>query len=158
MPDNHRYVLRRDWIGTGGIVNWIMLNPSTADDVFDDPTIRKCIGFSKRWGFAGLVVTNLWSYRATIPGDLRKLSPQLASGPDNDIHILTQAEHAQKIVCAWGNEGGWLARDFRVMLLLRDYDLFCIRHTNLNYPAHPVREAYTAAPVQFRNAFAMETV
>lgn len=68
---NHRYTLRRDWLGVGGIVNFIMLNPSTADEIFNDPTIRKCIGFAKRWGFSGLVVTNLFAFRATDPADLR---------------------------------------------------------------------------------------
>jgi hypothetical protein len=50
---NHRYVLRREWNqNVRGILNWIMLNPSTADDHFDDPTIRRCVGFAKRWGFS----------------------------------------------------------------------------------------------------------
>jgi hypothetical protein len=153
--DNYRYVLRRSWnANLRGLVNFIMLNPSTADDVFDDPTIRRCIGFAKRWGFSGLVVTNLFAYRATHPADLYKAavrSMDLAIGADNYHYIGSAAEEAESIVCAWGNRGSLRGRDLQVTSALQiGYDLLCIGRTALGNPLHPVREAYTDKPEPFR--------
>jgi hypothetical protein len=158
--DNHRYVLRRSWIGDGGVVNFIMLNPSTADDVFDDATIRRCVGFAKRWGFSGLVVTNLFAYRATNPADLIALLNtsggwHMAVGEDNTAHIDREAKLAHAIVCAWGDNCDKVPEYARnraqdVIQMLRFHnDLLCIRHTNAGNPAHPVRERYTDAPIMF---------
>ena len=149
---NHRYTLQRNWLGAGGILNWIMLNPSTADDVFDDPTIRKCIGFSKRWGFAGLTVTNLFGYRATDPAELKKLNRGLAIGVSNDINIENEARLARTVVCAWGDHGTWLARDTEVCRLLSSRALFCIGRTRGGNPLHPSRCGYTNRPVLYRAA------
>jgi hypothetical protein len=158
---NHRYVLRRDgWLGNGGIVNFIMLNPSTADDVFDDATIRRCIGFAKRWGFSGLVVTNLFAYRATQPKDLMTLvghNAGLAIGDDNAEHLDREARNAKLIVCAWGDNCDVLPnRAVDVIATLRAYDLYCIRKTKKGNPAHPVREPYTDAPEPFYSKLSAE--
>lgn len=152
---NHRYVLRRSWLGDGGVVNFIMLNPSTADDVSDDTTIRRCIGFAKRWGFSGLVVTNLFAYRATQPKDLKTLitgaEKWIALGEGNTVHIEREAAYSQTVVCAWGDNCDMLpSRALAVtQLLRREHDLFCIRLTAKGNPAHPVRERYTEKPVLF---------
>jgi hypothetical protein len=142
-------------MGAGGVVNFIMLNPSTADDVFDDATIRKCVGFAKLWGFSGLVVTNLFAYRATQPKDLAKLLAtnggyRLAIGEDNTAHLDREARNAKAVVCAWGDNCDILPhRDLDVISMLRGYDLLCIRRTKRGNPAHPVREPYTDAPAMF---------
>ena len=153
---NHRYVLHRQWIGNGRLCNFIMLNPSTADDVFDDPTIRRCIGFSKRWGFSRLVVTNLCAYRATRPSDLLELvcaDRSLAIGDGNDGHILDWANVADLVVCAWGDNCELVFdRDVDVIATLRHRDLYCIRRTMKGNPAHPVREKYTDTPQMFYRA------
>ena len=155
---NHRFVLRRDWKGglhpsEAATVNFIMLNPSTADDVFDDATIRRCVGFAKRWGFYGLVVTNLYAYRATDPKELKALAATdlaLAIGEGNDEHLRREAEAAHSIVCAWGDNCNMaFHRDIDVIASLRAYDLFCIRRTAKGNPAHPVREPYNDAPMLF---------
>lgn len=153
---NHRYVLRRDWNRQQrGTVNFIMLNPSTADDVSDDATIRRCVGFAKRWGFSGLVVTNLFAFRATDPKDLLKMAVHNlvdAIGTENDEHIDREAKIADAIVCAWGNNGALRGRDLQVAgRLIEGYNLLCIRRTTLGNPAHPVRESYTdsAAPYMY---------
>jgi len=158
-PTNHRYTLRRSWMGDRGVVNFIMLNPSTADDVFDDATIRRCIGFAKRWGFEGISVTNLFAYRATNPQDLIALLSasggwRLAVGEDNAYHIDREAKAAKLIVCAWGDNCDALPeyacnRNQDVANMLRAYDLYCIRLTKRGNPAHPVREPYTDKPLLF---------
>lgn len=155
---NYRYVLRREWgmasIESRRTVNFIMLNPSTADDVFDDATIRRCVGFSKRWGFDALVVTNLFAFRATDPKDLKKLiasNPEMAIGPDNAAHLEHEAKNAHAICLAWGDNGAeaMFYRDMNVISSLRHYDLLCIRKTVKGNPAHPVRERYTDKPEIF---------
>jgi hypothetical protein len=152
---NYRYVLRRDWgFGTGrGSVNFIMLNPSTANDLFDDPTIRRCIGYAKRWGYDSLVVTNLFAYRATNPRELIALAKRdcaLAIGKENGYYLESEAAAASIIVCAWGDNADMvLHRDLDVIATLREYDLFCIRRTSKGNPVHPVREPYTDAPIQY---------
>ena len=135
-------------------MNFIMLNPSTADDVFDDATIRRCVGFAKRWGFSGLVVTNLFAYRATQPKDLRTLVTnggfRVAIGEDNTSHVDREAKYANTVVCAWGDNCDVLPhRDLDVISMLRYRDLYCIRRTKKGNPAHPVREPYTDTPQLF---------
>ncbi len=155
---NHRYILRRNW-GTRhrserAIVNFIMLNPSTADDISDDATIRRCVGFAKQWGgFDGLVVTNLFAYRATDPRELKVLAARdvkLAIGEENEEHLRREADAAQSIVCAWGNNcDANPHRTLEVMSMLKAHDLLCIRRTARGNPAHPVRERYTDKPKAF---------
>ena len=122
MPEyrNHRYVLRREWLGAGGSVNFIMCNPSTADDQRDDATIRRCVGFAKLWGYTRLVVTNLYAFRATDPKDLRALAtkdPDCAiGGRENAEHIQREAAGASAIICAWGDNGD-------AVILHRDLDV-----------------------------------
>jgi hypothetical protein len=151
---NYRFILRRKWIGTGGTVNFVMLNPSTADDVFDDPTIRRCVGFAKSWGFSELVVTNLFGYRATDPGGLKRAIErgglEFAIGRANDAVILEAARYSESVVCAWGG-GRWMRAE-AVMSLLAGFDLGCIRLSPRGFPVHPVRERYTSAPEVFRVA------
>ena len=136
-------------------MNFIMLNPSTANDTFDDATIRRCVGFAKRWGYSGITVTNLFAYRATQPKDLATLLAtcgglRIAIGEDNTAHLDREAKNSQLIVCAWGDNCDVLPhRDLDVIAMLRIYDLYCIRRTKKGNPAHPVRERYTDKPELF---------
>jgi hypothetical protein len=150
---NHRYFLGRELIGNGGRVNFVMLNPSTADDVFDDATIRRCIGFAKRWGFSQLAVTNLFAWPATNPKDLKAMlakDPDQAIGAENDYWIKETAKISNQIVCAWGDQPFAVTRASLVMAgPLLGRALWCIRKTAFGHPAHPVRQAYTDAPEFF---------
>jgi hypothetical protein len=107
-PDErYRYWLERRWGGAqydSPAVIWCMLNPSTADALIDDPTIRRCIGFTDSWGFGRLVVVNLYAYRATEPAALRLRTPAERFGPDNAAHLhhWTRVPSARILVCAWG--------------------------------------------------------
>ncbi len=156
LTNCHRTVLTRSWIGTGGLINWIMLNPSIADQISDDPTIRKCIGFSKRWGFSRMVVTNLFSFRATYPGDLRdlvRIDYARAVGV-NDGPLIENAKKADLIVAAWGVHGGLAGRDLDVChRVLSGFQLHCIGVTKDGHPLHPCMAAYTDKPIPWKPRF-----
>lgn len=109
IEGDFRYELRRVWdpglFGCGdSTVAWIMLNPSTADGEEDDATIRKITGYSKRWGYSGLVVVNLFAYRATKPLDLIRQSYRGdVIGRRNDEFIRSAVAEADEVICGWGN-------------------------------------------------------
>lgn len=117
----YRYRLSRN-IGSlmyvGGTVCFIMLNPSTADERNDDPTIRRCKSFGARLRCAKLEVVNLFALRATNPQELYRHGSG-AVGPDNDQHIAEACNVADIIICAWGNLGSYLGRDKDVLNLIR---------------------------------------
>lgn len=96
----YRYWLMREWNAELPKLYVNMLNPSTADGLVDDNTIRKLIGFAKAYGYGGLVVVNLFALRSTDPDAL--LAHPAPAGPDNDA-ILHRVANTQKlIVLAWG--------------------------------------------------------
>jgi hypothetical protein len=101
----YRYLLSRRW-GRGPGALFVMLNPSTADDQRDDPTIRRCIGFARRWRLAAVEIVNLYALRATRPRDL--FAHPAPVGGDNDAAIADAAARASSIIVAWGAHG---ARD-----------------------------------------------
>jgi hypothetical protein len=136
----YRYDLHRTWGDTSrnGVVCFVMLNPSTADGLQDDPTIRRCIGFAKSWGHAGLVVVNLYAYRSTDP---RKLPPSAeAVGPRNDEFIRRWASESRAVVCAWGSAPFARKRAIRVLEIIRSAGAnpVAIRLTKGGCPAHPL--------------------
>lgn len=149
----YRYRLTRT-IGTGRrSICWIMLNPSIADADIDDPTMRKVIGFSTRWGYDRIAVVNLFAWRATKPRELRLADDPV--GPENDSHIGMAVIDADMVVAAWGTErpSPIAERAFHVARrLLAAVDLHVIELTKYGSPRHPLMPAYTVAPV----AWAME--
>lgn len=96
----YRYQLKRRW-DDGKCVAWLMLNPSTADALQDDATIRKCMGFSKRWGYGRMIVVNLFALRSTDPRALVRNTDPV--GIDNDYWIIRSLKDgARECICAWG--------------------------------------------------------
>jgi hypothetical protein len=112
-----------------------MLNPSTADDVRDDPTIRRCIGLSRAWGFGGIDVVNLYGLRATDPADLRAARDPV--GADNDGAIARAARRADAVFAAWGIHADE-ARVTAVRRLLAGCALWCLGRTRDGHPRHPL--------------------
>jgi hypothetical protein len=149
---NYRFELRRNWLIGSGTVNFVMLNPSTADDTNDDATIRKCVGFARRWGYEQIAVTNLFAFRATDPKKLQECisaSYQIATGgEENDKAIARHARDAQLIVAAWGTFRTPRA-NFVLDILRRFNHVYCIGVTKENLPLHPCRPAYTERPVGY---------
>lgn len=143
---SYRYSLSREWDHRKPAINWVMLNPSTATAEKDDATIRRIINFSARWGFGGLIVTNLYAFRSTDPQKLWYCIDPV--GPENDKYLILFAHKASKIVCAWGaNATLERAEDVRRLLLsTRDgvhtpNVLYCLGKTKNGEPKHPVRLA-----------------
>ncbi len=116
----------------------IGLNPSTADETKDDPTIRKCVGFAKRWGYGALCMTNLFAFRATQPKNMRGDGRPI--GNDNDRWLAACARDAGIIVAAWGVNGAFMGRDEEVKKILDN--LMCLRKTKDGYPEHPLYVPY----------------
>lgn len=138
----YRYDLWRRWDADKGYVMFVGLNPSTADETNDDPTIRKCIGFAKRWGYGALCMTNLFAFRATKPKDM--MAAQDAIGPDNDRTLKTLSQGASIVIAAWGKDGNHKGRDKQVMAML-PY-LYCLKQNKDGSPAHPLYLRGDATP------------
>ncbi len=140
----YRYTLWRKLQGESlvdkpsGTVNFLMLNPSTADETQDDPTIRRCIGFATAWGYAELVVTNIFAYRATDPTVMKDQADPI--GPENDQHIIRTARESQLVVAAWGAHGKHLDRGHAVRKMLDSIamPLNCLKTIAQNQPSHPL--------------------
>ena len=142
-----RYALWREWDVDGPKVLMIGLNPSTADASRNDPTIRRCIGFARQWGFGGVWVLNLFAYRATYPADLRAAPDPV--GPRNDEWIRRVARKVDRAVAVWGNDGGFMQRSTRVRAMLGDR-LEVIRLNAGGEPAHPLYLPAHLCPVAWR--------
>lgn len=147
----YRYWLSRD-VGPGErVACFLMLNPSTADAEKDDPTIRKCIGFAKRWQCGRLLVVNLFAWRATDPQKLKEARDPV--GPENDYYIEKGVDAAVvtagRAVCAWGVHGTLHDRNWNVLSLIRHRfstqvaNLRCLRLTADGHPEHPLFVPYS---------------
>lgn len=134
-PDGkYRYSLVREWDKERPKVLFIGLNPSTADEKLDDPTIRRCINFAKRWGYGGILVGNLFAIRSTEPGLIRKDPDPV--GPKNDASLLEMVKDAKLVVGAWGNHGAYLDRSAYVRRLIPD--MKCLARNKTGEPTHPL--------------------
>lgn len=135
----YRYTLHRRWGDRPGAVVWIMLNPSTADDRVDDPTVRRCVGFTRAWGFDAAVVVNLYALRATDPAVLRAAADPV--GPDNDAWLADLTRPAGLLrVAAWGAHRLAAARaaDLLGRRVLPAAGLVCLGTTSTGQPRHPL--------------------
>jgi len=168
----YRYLLWREWRGSNRPENWhwygakdgngaelgypkaclfVMLNPSTADGTQDDPTIRRCVGFAKSWGFDRLEVVNLFAYRATKPADLLALrEPDDPVGSQNQEYVEDRAAEAGKIICAWGSHGAHLGQDETVLGWCGPKSTWALGLTRDGYPRHPLYVAANAPLVRFK--------
>lgn len=123
---------------------FIMLNPSTADANTDDPTIRKCKGFSERWGFRNFAVINLYAFRSTNPKELWKVEDPI--GPQNNWCIEDHIKSFKHFICAWGNNAKKERVD-EVCFILENWDrkLWCLDVNASGMPKHPLYVPYEKA-------------
>ena len=139
----YRYALWRTWNAALPPVMFIMLNPSTADATHNDPTIRRCIGFARDWGYGGVRVGNLFAWRTPYPQVLRSVADPI--GRKNDGALLDLADGAALVVAAWGVHGAWQerAQQFRQEFT---QPLHALGITKAGEPAHPLRLRRTCRP------------
>jgi hypothetical protein len=143
----YRYLLWRQIAEGSKHVAWIMLNPSVADADIDDPTIRRCISFSRALGFDRLTVANLFALRSTDPRALRTHSDPI--GPNNDKYLVELVKGADLVICAWGNHGALNGRAAQVCDLLKGSPLHCLRISKHGQPVHPLYLPAALRPVSF---------
>lgn len=138
--NRYRYRLTRIWEAGKPPLSFVMLNPSTADDRVDDPTIRRCMGFAKREGCGGIIVVNLYGLRATDPAELTKAGDPY--GPKNADALLAVLDEAAiydtPVVCAWGTKAGFAAARFRTSAKATPARLVCLGRTKDGHPRHPL--------------------
>lgn len=144
----YRYVLWRCWNVDAPAAIFVGLNPSTADETEDDPTIRKCMGFARKWGFGELVMLNLFAWRATDPRSLKSTVDPV--GPDNDAQIVRQVQGRmlRRVVAAWGVGGALHGRGAVVRLNLQSLLYGQLQHlglTKAGHPRHPLYLPYETA-------------
>ncbi len=138
LDGEYRYMLERQWGDRNdNFINFVLLNPSTADEKKDDPTIKACIKFAQNLKFDGFYVTNLFAYRTKNPKIMKQsMSP---IGIKNDEFIKKYAHKSQLVVVAWGNQGGFLGRDIEVLKILSQIKIpHCLAILKSGKPKHPL--------------------
>ncbi len=131
----YRYLLWRAWNAKLPRLLWILLNPSTADECVDDPTLRRVLGFSRSYGFGGLEVVNLFALRSPHPRALTQVVDPV--GPENDMYIREAVGRASKIVAAWGSFGTLYRRGHSILAQI-DCPIYCLGITKNGSPRHPL--------------------
>lgn len=150
----YRYTLYREWaegmdkeVFGVRVLNFCMLNPSTADGLQDDPTIRKCIGFARFNGFNAIRVVNLFAFRSTDPkGLLVEYINDWGDpvGPNNDSYVR-ELPPEEMVVCAWGStfmNKTFVQQRVKETIELLNRDLYCLKRTKEGHPGHPVMMGY----------------
>ncbi|MGR3562503.1 MAG: DUF1643 domain-containing protein [Heliomarina sp.] len=144
--ERYRYSLTRVWDPAGDKALFVMLNPSTATEVQNDPTVERCERRARTLGFGAFRVTNIFAWRDTDPRLMRAAADPV--GPENDAAILEGAAWADRIIAAWGTHGAHLARGPEVERLLRQtgMPLFNLGLTKEGHPKHPLYIGYSKQP------------
>ncbi len=142
--ERYRYALTRVW-SDGQRVLFVMLNPSTATEMQNDPTVERCERRARALGFGAFRVCNIFAYRATDPRDMRAQADPV--GPMNDAAIREGVDWADEVVAAWGTHGEHLGRGPAVESLLRDAGA-APKHLGLSKAGHPKHPLYIGYNVQ----------
>ena len=133
--ERYRYALERRW-APGPRLVWVLANPSTADAERDDPTVRRCVAFSRGHGAGGLVIVNLFAWRASDPAALARVADPVGPGDDDAIRSAL-ATSTGPVVAAWGVQPD-AARVRTVIGLLGDRETLCLGVTRDGHPRHPL--------------------
>ncbi len=142
---SYRHALHRRW-GPGPVLGWVMLNPSTATEAQDDPTIARCTARARAMGCGGLAIGNLFALRATDPRQLRRVADPCGAGAD--AALLAAMAGVGLLICGWGNHGHLQGRDLAVTTALRKagHQLHHLGLTRSGAPRHPLYLGYAVLP------------
>ena len=143
----YRYLLWQDFMNNPfRVVVFLMLNPSTADEMKNDPTVERCERFAKKWGFGGYEIINLFAWRDTDPSLMKGAWQPI--GPENDYYIKKSCQGATMVICAWGNHGCHCDRSKNVLKILKDSGivLHALKMNGTGEPAHPLYLPYKQEP------------
>lgn len=155
----YRYTLERQWTDVlgnyRGLCVFVMLNPSKASAALDDPTVRRCTEFARKWGFEALTVLNLFAFRATDPKEMKAAEDPI--GPHNDATIVEVCTSADRVIAAWGRDGSFMGRAAKVTAMLREecgVEPEALRLTLEGFPTHPLARGkhwvpYDVTPVPY---------
>jgi len=133
-----RYTLFRQWKKGRRFAAFIGLNPSTADEVNNDPTVTRCINYAKRWDYDGMWMLNAFAFRSTSP-KLLKLTKE-PIGPDNDFWIKRIVNHktVKLVLCCWGTHAEFKGRCYEVAGYIPSDKAMCLKLTKAGHPYHPL--------------------
>ena len=149
--ERYRYLLTRTWDPTGRRALFIMLNPSTATEVQNDPTVERCERRARTLGFGAFRVTNIFAWRDTDPQMMRRAADPV--GPANDAAILDSLTQwirpGDQTIAAWGTHGAHMERGPAVERLLRQTGrpLHHLGLTKDGHPKHPLYIGYAQVPM-----------
>lgn len=147
--EKYRYRLIRVWDPNGRKICFVMLNPSTATEYQNDPTVERCERRARALGYGAFCVTNIFAWRDTDPKKMRAAADPV--GADNDAAIVQACDWADTIVAAWGAHGAHLERGAQVRDLLANLGrpVFHLGLTAAGYPKHPLYIAYAQQPQEW---------
>lgn len=147
--EKYRYSLSRVWEPDGKRLMFVMLNPSKATELNNDPTVERCERRARALGFGAFRVTNIFAWRATDPRDLRRAEQPV--GKDNDAVLLLGAKWAEQIIAAWGVHGAHQGRGKIVAQQLASYGtpLYHLGLSKDGHPKHPLYLPYRQKPQQW---------
>lgn len=139
----YRYALWREWDPALPTVIFCGLNPSTADETTDDPTVRRELGYARAWGFGRYVKVNAYGLRSTDPKGLWRVEDP--RGPDNFLAIKVHCFEAMTkradglFVAAWGNNiRDRDAFELRRLLRFEGITVHALKLTKSGNPQHPL--------------------
>jgi hypothetical protein len=142
----YRYRLVHTWepLLASRLCTWIGFNPSIANELQLDPTLRRIRAFSAAWGYNGFIMTNLFALVSAKPGKIyAEVEPV---GPENDQFILGAAQETKKVIAAWGVMGAHQGRCASVLEQLSGFDLLCLKKTKGGFPIHTFYVASATEP------------
>ena len=144
--ERYRYSLTRTWDPEGRRVMFVMLNPSKATEVQNDPTVERCERRARALGYGAFQVTNIFAWRETDPRALRRAAAPVGEG--NDAAILEGAGWADDVIAGWGVHGAHLNRgpDSAALLRRAGAALFHLGLSKHGHPRHPLYIAYARQP------------
>lgn len=148
--ERYRYSLTRIWDPEGRRAFFVMLNPSTATEVQNDPTVERCERRARALGFGAFRVANIFAWRETDPQAMRRAADPV--GPENDAALLEGVAWADQVIAGWGAHGAHLDRGHQVEALLRrtGVPLYHLGLTKAGHPRHPLYIAYARQPELWR--------